>query len=364
VEEPGILLVDKHGGLTPGEDRRFRHTSEYYYREALEILGYVFDVFDVNAPSVRALCLGPDTTGMRYYDTQIWFASDSESLTLRPLDQLRLIEWLAEAEGGAERNLLITGNDLNRELREAGAETLDFLSIWLASSYYADDAGDTLPTLRDAVGGFDFMTYGPGECILRGGCPVLNDFDVVGPTWATGSELVAEYVTAQQQNWPAGSAYTHPLTGYQTVNLGFGIEFMMSALAHVPGGPYETGIAERADLLGNILEYFGKEPTVTPTGVAEGSTFETGLGRAYPNPFNPAATLEYSLAATGRVSIRVYDLAGRAVRTLVDEVFDPGQYRAVWDGTNHSGERAASGVYFVRMEADGFNASEKLVLLK
>jgi hypothetical protein len=125
-----------------------------------------------------------------------------------------------------------------------------------------------------------------------------------------------------------------------------------------------TCIAERSDLLGNILEYFGKEPNTTPTDVTEWASFTTGLGRAHPNPFNPAATLEYSLGAPGRVSIRVYDLAGRLVRTLVDETSDPGEYRAVWDGANESGERAASGVYFVRMEAGRFQGGERIVLLK
>jgi hypothetical protein len=154
------------------------------------------------------------------------------------------------------------------------------------------------------------------------------------------------------------------MVGYQTVNLGFGIEFMMSAAAHVPGAPYATGIAERANLLGNILEYFGKEPTVPGTGVTEVAGRAMGLGAAHPNPFNPAATLEYTLAAPGRVSIRVYDLAGRLVRTLVDARIGPGEYRAVWDGRTESGDRASSGVYFVRMETSGFEDTRKVLLLK
>ena len=74
--------------------------------------------------------------------------------------------------------------------------------------------------------------------------------------------------------------------------------------------------------------------------------------------------LAYSVAERGRVTVHVYSVSGRLVRTLVDEDLNAGDYRVIWDGTTDSGDRAASGVYFVRMETDGFSASEKLVLLK
>jgi flagellar hook assembly protein FlgD len=84
----------------------------------------------------------------------------------------------------------------------------------------------------------------------------------------------------------------------------------------------------------------------------------------YPNPFNPLTRIEYALAEPGRVVVRVYNLAGRRVATLVDGTVGAGGHTAVWDGATDSGDRAASGVYFIRMEAGGFRGSEKLVLLK
>ena len=162
---------------------------------------------------------------------------------------------------------------------------------------------------------------------------------------------------------PAGVAYTHPTMGYQTVNLGFGVEFMMDALQ--PNGHYTSGISDRSDLLANIMEYFGKAPGGPGTGVSDTGSFTTGLGRAYPNPFNPTTTIEYSVAASCRVTLRVYDLAGRVVRTLVDEPVEAGEHAVVWEGTSDSGKRAGSGVYFLKMETgQGFSAARKLVLLK
>jgi hypothetical protein len=81
-------------------------------------------------------------------------------------------------------------------------------------------------------------------------------------------------------------------------------------------------------------------------------------------PSCESAAIQYSLASAGRVSLAVFDLAGRRVRTLVDAPVSAGDHEVVWDGTTDTGDRAASGVYFVRMEAPGFEAGRKMVLLK
>jgi hypothetical protein len=173
-----------------------------------------------------------------------------------------------------------------------------------------------------------------------------------------GAELVAEYVDGDMNVYPAGVAYTHPTLGYQTVNLGFGMEFMLGG--RIGNGFFYSGAPDRVDLMENILNYFGL--MVHAAGAEAASV--TALGRACPNPFNPTTKVAYSTAERGRVGIRVYNLAGRLVRTLVDAPQEPGEHDAVWDGTTDSGVRAASGVYFIRMEAGGFEAVDKLVLLK
>jgi hypothetical protein len=65
--------------------------------------------------------------------------------------------------------------------------------------------------------------------------------------------------------------------------------------------------------------------------------------------------------------VRVYDLSGRLVTTVLDEVVEPGGHRVVWDGTTDTDNRAASGVYFLKIEApdvEGFSATRKLVLVR
>ncbi|MBD3348871.1 MAG: hypothetical protein GF400_06705, partial [Candidatus Eisenbacteria bacterium] len=83
-----------------------------------------------------------------------------------------------------------------------------------------------------------------------------------------------------------------------------------------------------------------------------------------PNPFNPVTTVAYHVPQESEVSIRVYDVTGRLVRTLVDGMEEPGVHEAVWDGRSDRGESVGSGVYFCVMEAAGFHDSRKMTLLK
>ena len=144
--------------------------SEAFYREALDILGFEYDVFDVNVPSGSILSEGPDSAGIKYYDTQIWFANDFGAYSLRRSDQSNLIDWLSQSAEGKERNFLLTGNDIGYWLMEGVVETLEFYATWLASEYVQNDPGDafpdTMPVLQDASGGFDFMTYDDRFCHL------------------------------------------------------------------------------------------------------------------------------------------------------------------------------------------------------
>ncbi len=103
------------------------------------------------------------------------------------------------------------------------------------------------------------------------------------------------------------------------------------------------------------------------TGVPDVAALGVALGRAHPNPFGHEATITYSIATAGQVNVRVVDVAGRVVRTLVDRTVEQGEYSLVWDGRTDSGERAASGVYFVRLESfDGSKmeeATRKVILI-
>ncbi len=88
------------------------------------------------------------------------------------------------------------------------------------------------------------------------------------------------------------------------------------------------------------------------------------LSQNYPNPFNPTTSIDYAVPSVARVKISVYNSAGQRTKTLVDEIKPAGFYTAVWDGTNNSNNRVASGIYFYKVEADNFSKTKKMVLLK
>ncbi len=83
-----------------------------------------------------------------------------------------------------------------------------------------------------------------------------------------------------------------------------------------------------------------------------------------PNPFNPVTKIAYEMPREADVAIRIYDVSGRLVRTLVDQRIEPGRHEAVWNGRNDTGEPVGSGVYFCTMDAEGFHGSHKMTLLK
>jgi predicted outer membrane repeat protein len=113
-------------------------------------------------------------------------------------------------------------------------------------------------------------------------------------------------------------------------------------------------------------ELVGALPECNPAGVFDGpQAARTVLHQNYPNPFNPTTTIRYEIAgAGGHVTLAVYDVDGRLVATLVDEHQTFGVKYVTWNGENSTGERVASGVYFYRLTAPGFNQVRKMTVLK
>jgi len=83
-----------------------------------------------------------------------------------------------------------------------------------------------------------------------------------------------------------------------------------------------------------------------------------------PNPFNPRTTIEFSIPAPGPVRLAVFDVSGRRIAILLDEVRPAGTGTAVWDGTDEQGRRAPSGVYFCQLDAAERKTTRRMLLLK
>ena len=86
---------------------------------------------------------------------------------------------------------------------------------------------------------------------------------------------------------------------------------------------------------------------------------------AQPNPFNPSTAIRFRLAQTAPVTLAIYDLGGRRLRTLLEGPLQAaGEQSVTWDGRDGAGLPLPSGVYFVRLACAGRSAAQKVVLLK
>ncbi|MEW6686705.1 MAG: FlgD immunoglobulin-like domain containing protein, partial [Candidatus Edwardsbacteria bacterium] len=98
---------------------------------------------------------------------------------------------------------------------------------------------------------------------------------------------------------------------------------------------------------------------------------ETLLGQNYPNPFSSQTAIRYSLSAISHepsaishTTLKIYNIAGQLVKTLVNEPQNPGYYAVRWDGKDEAGKKVSAGVYFYRLTAGNFTATRKMVLLQ
>jgi hypothetical protein len=132
--------------------------------------------------------------------------------------------------------------------------------------------------------------------------------------------------------------------------------------------PYAAGLSS---LLGNLGDLEGSATGELITQLL--SSYASGAGQTpsqyslkqnCPNPFNPGTQIEYALPQGGNVTLIIYNVIGQTVRVLVDGYEGAGFRLVTWDGTDQSGREVASGVYFYRLNTNGFSQIRKMVKLR
>jgi predicted outer membrane repeat protein len=129
---------------------------------------------------------------------------------------------------------------------------------------------------------------------------------------------------------------------------------------HLP----DTDIDGNSRIVGVAVDMGAYEHFVATAVESSPAPAASALGAPYPNPFNPTVTIVYQIETGQRVTLEIYDVGGRLVRSLVDEVRNSGVHESVWDGTDRTGARAASGVYLVKLVAGTTVDNRKITLLK
>ncbi len=145
------------------------------------------------------------------------------------------------------------------------------------------------------------------------------------------------------------------------------------------GNSYVTGQFERTSTFGAgeinetaltsaggsdifVARYGAGSPThIEDTSIPIG---DFKLAQNYPNPFNPVTNIGFAISDFGFVELKVFDTAGRLVKTLVSENRDAGLYSVQWDATDDVGVKVASGIYFYKLNAGEFTATKKMILFQ
>ena len=344
-----VLYVD-------GMDGR---NAQVYWDTALQQIGVTPDRYDVRGPtssvSNRPATHVNDVAQQlnANYKVILWDAGDlTQSLgdgtgaPEKSNDYAMVNSFLAGLSNPG--GLYVCGDDYGAGLNAAtGASAVTFKSTYmtyqLVTGNHRTTYGIAPVGIGVAGGAFAGDTF-----IIQGGCPVINDFDVMTPVGTSVKQLAYKL--------PANNAAVlSKVTGNARVMInGFSFIYIRD--------DEEDGVMDRAKHLYQILVYLNGTPE-QPTGAARVAV--NRLEQNYPNPFNRQTTIAFSLKVRGHVRIDVFNVAGERVRTVLDETRAAGSYSDVrWDGRDASGSAVASGVYFYKLVTDGFSDTRKMVLLK
>ncbi len=124
----------------------------------------------------------------------------------------------------------------------------------------------------------------------------------------------------------------------------------------------ETGVLAVPDMVGNNVFFY--DLTVTGIELSSAKPDNFLLHQNFPNPFNPSTTIFYDVSRESNIKVSVFDLLGREIITLVNQIEPAGSRSINWDGRDYTGNLVNAGVYIYQIEAEGFIQTKKMVLLK
>jgi hypothetical protein len=179
-------------------------------------------------------------------------------------------------------------------------------------------------------------------------------------TASASDDVVSLYVYAS--GIPTSESSSN-LLSIVNVNDGVNDPSDIGAVAVRQGGNCPTGLIDGI----RVSDNWGLAVTGVPSDVEENNSVvptSYSLSQNYPNPFNPSTVISYQLSAVGNVQVKVSDMLGREVTTLVNEEKPAGRYQINWNGTDNYGNKVTSGVYFYTLKAGNYFQTKKMMFLK
>jgi hypothetical protein len=373
-----ILYVDDFHGRDA-----FAGLAELYWNATFEAVlspENQPDRYDVNSPT-SMVSNGPgsraylnhvkrDEVNLSGYKVIIWDSGYLDAGTItdgspesdKSDDATLLVDWLDQSENDV--GLLVCGDDVAYDLDGLSSpQSGELMNTWcgveLTETSYFDMTGGIYES--GTVSPYCIMTSAwPGsmaeDLYVFGGCPNINRFDVLTAT-ANGLYAVC-YPDHEGGRYAAAiRSVNQNAAGYYAKTMWFGFSWML--IRHED--PF-LSVFVRFYMFDDLYQWFNG--TVTGDSPDRKTPAAYRLCQNFPNPFNPATTIRFDIKKKGHVRLRIYNVAGQLVKTLVDDVMDAGSYAKEWKGSNNAGAEAASGVYFYRLEAGEYENVKKMVLLR
>jgi len=288
-----------------------------------------------------------------------WFSGKGNDCAL-------LLDWLDNSE--RDVGLWIMGNNTawDFDSNHSSAQSDELMNTWCGVQFvhysYFDltggfsGGGVATPLLKGHSEGIFYHGGVPDSLYIIGSCPYMETFDCLGKAGTSASYALQYPDYNGQQYYAAIQNSRGNSQGHTARTMWFGFSFM-----YIDDASLASPII-RNHIMKDVFDFFGSTTNEDVTG--EEIPVAYSLSQNFPNPFNPSTTIRFSMKEKGHVSIKIYDISGKLVRTIADGVFEPGNHTIAWDGRNDSGRLVSSGVYFYKMKTRGFERTRKMVLLR
>jgi hypothetical protein len=387
-----ILLVDGYGR------RNYDYTQcmtaadnivplEDIYEQTLIDAGYCYDKYDVSGAGSN-IHTHP-TECLEYYDCVVWFTGPYFSNYLFDKEaQLAIQSYMND--GG---KVVLAGDRIAYNMAVVGEDSLggEFLNGIMGCEYIEEMEDPFTKRFAYLEAAANVTVFGGSvpidmdSLVVYRECPYLKDMSYViasasPDTGYTAQSLLYVLNPSLTAGTADGAIYVEkPAEGGQCVYINYDLSGWVTHQATEcdgtvfgeAAGDFNQGYYYgRVDLMRTILEdLFSLTPPFPGGGggtsdIPKQTQFRWALGQNVPNPAAITTEIRFEVAQTSDVSIKVYNAMGQLVRTLRDGRVQPGRYSVHWDGTNGSGEKVSSGVYFYKMDAGKFQATRKMLILK
>jgi len=299
---------------------------------------------------------------------------DIISLTDVPMDQGRQMKLLWEP-GHLDQEGYFTQFSIWREVPTDSADLWDFIvSVpWIGVD---EEYSRVVPTLGDSTADgihhstFRVTAHTEDVDFYHDSEPVVGySVDNLHPTVPqglmavqNGAGVILQWLTAEDEDFSYHNVYKNSLDSVDPATI-FTTSDSFYVDLDIADGSWQYWVtsvdsagneSESSDIVSVLLA--NEEEVAIPTVYA--------LEQNYPNPFNPSTQIRYALPEETMVTISIYDMMGRKVRTLVSQSQSPGYHTTLWNATNDNGRSVSAGMYIYTIQAGTYQQMKKMVLLK